>query len=50
MARKIFVDNRPDLFILVSGLSAFELAGQVGEPLTGWKNTFVLYPLSLYIP
>jgi predicted AAA+ superfamily ATPase len=48
MALKILADNRPDLFILVSGSSAFELAGQVGEPLTGRKKTFVLYPLSLY--
>jgi predicted AAA+ superfamily ATPase len=48
LALKILVDNRKDLTVLVSGSSSFELAGQVGEPLTGRKKTMLLYPLSLY--
>jgi predicted AAA+ superfamily ATPase len=34
--------------MLVSGSSSFELAGQIGEPLTGRKKTMYLYPISLY--
>jgi predicted AAA+ superfamily ATPase len=48
LALKILVDNCPELSILVTGSSSFELAGQVGEPLTGRKRTLPLYPLSLY--
>jgi predicted AAA+ superfamily ATPase len=48
MALKILVDQRKDLSILVSGSSSFELAGQIGEPLTGRKKTMYLYPVSLY--
>jgi predicted AAA+ superfamily ATPase len=48
MALKILADQRPDLHIIVSGSSSFELAGQVGEPLTGRKKTLLLYPISLY--
>jgi predicted AAA+ superfamily ATPase len=48
MALKILADRRRDLLVLVSGSSSFELAGQVGEPLTGRKKTMYFYPLSLY--
>ncbi|MDR3161039.1 MAG: ATP-binding protein [Spirochaetaceae bacterium] len=47
-ALKILTDHRPELSILISGSSAFELAGQVGEPLTGRKKDLPLYPLSLF--
>jgi predicted AAA+ superfamily ATPase len=43
---KILVDQVPGLHIIATGSSSFELAGQVGEPLTGRKRTLVLYPLS----
>ena len=43
---KILVDNTPKLKVIVTGSSSFELAGQVGEPLTGRKNTITLYPIS----
>ena len=46
MALKILVDQRPDLKVVVTGSSSFELAGQVGEPLTGRKRTLTLYPLA----
>ena len=46
MGLKILVDQRPDLKIFVTGSSSFELAGQVGEPLTGRKRTLTLYPLA----
>lgn len=46
MALKILVDQRPDLKIIATGSSSFELAGQAGEPLTGRKRTLTLYPIA----
>lgn len=43
---KIMVDQIPGIRIIVTGSSSFELAGQVGEPLTGRKITLTLYPIS----
>jgi len=44
---KMLVDKRPSLKIIVTGSSSFSLSGQIGEPLTGRKNTLVLFPISL---
>lgn len=43
---KILVDQKPDIFVIATGSSSFDLAGQVGEPLTGRKKTLLLFPLS----
>lgn len=43
---KILVDTVPDLNIIATGSSSFDLAGALGEPLTGRKRTVVLYPFS----
>jgi len=43
---KIIVDNFPDVQVLASGSSAFELSDKLGEPLTGRKWQYYLYPLS----
>ena len=43
---KLLVDHRPDLRIIATGSSSFDLAGAVGEPLTGRKRTATLYPIS----
>jgi len=43
---KVLVDTYPDLQILATGSSSFDLANQTGEPLTGRVNHFYLYPLS----
>lgn len=43
---KIMVDQLPRLKIIVTGSSSFELAGQVGEPLTDRKTTLTLFPAS----
>lgn len=43
---KLLVDTHPQLQIIATGSSSFELAGQVGEPLVGRKQTLMLYPLS----
>lgn len=53
---KILVDQIPNLRVIATGSSSFELSGQIGEPLTGRKNTLILYPVaqlefhSLYNP
>ena len=43
---KIMVDQVPDIQIIVTGSSSFELSGQVGEPLTGRKTTLTLFPVA----
>lgn len=46
MGLKIIVDQVPGIRLIVTGSSSFELAGQIGEPLTGRKHTLTLYPLA----
>jgi predicted AAA+ superfamily ATPase len=46
MALKIIVDQVPGIRVIATGSSSFELAGQVGEPLTGRKRTLTLYPIA----
>lgn len=43
---KLIVDNMPDVTLLVTGSSAFELRNRINEPLTGRKSTLHLFPLS----
>ncbi len=43
---KLFHDSFPGIQIVATGSSSFDLANQVGEPLTGRSLTFTLYPLS----
>jgi uncharacterized protein len=44
---KILHDNLPDLKIIATGSSSFELANQLKEPLTGRTWTYRLYPVAL---
>jgi hypothetical protein len=46
MGLKILVDHAPGLYIIATGSSSFELAGQVGEPLTGRKRMLKLFPIA----
>lgn len=46
MALKILIDQIPNLIIIATGSSSFDLAQQVGEPLTGRKRTINLFPFS----
>jgi hypothetical protein len=46
MGLKIIVDQVPNIRVIATGSSSFELAGQVGEPLTGRKITLSLYPMA----
>jgi predicted AAA+ superfamily ATPase len=46
LALKIIVDQLPGIRVVATGSSSFELAGQIGEPLTGRKRTLTLFPIS----
>jgi len=43
---KLFTDHIPEIQVIATGSSAFELANRLNEPLTGRKWEFQLYPLS----
>lgn len=43
---KILVDNFPDIQIIATGSSSFEIANEINEPLTGRKYELFLFPLS----
>ncbi len=43
---KLIVDNYPDIQVIATGSSAFELSGKLKEALTGRKYEYYLYPLS----
>ena len=43
---KLMTDELPELKIIVTGSSAFDISNMTGEPLTGRKYTLTLYPLS----
>jgi len=43
---KIIVDSMPDIRIIATGSSSFELAHQVGEPLVGRKWQYTLFPIA----
>lgn len=43
---KLIVDHLPHVRVVATGSSTFDLAKEVGEPLTGRKYTLRLYPLS----
>jgi len=43
---KILIDNNPNLKIIATGSSSFNLSQKVGEPLTGRKRVILLFPFS----
>jgi len=43
---KLIVDNIEGIKIIATGSSVFDLANKLGEPLTGRKHTFYLYPFA----
>lgn len=46
MGLKIIVDQIPGIMVIATGSSSFDLAGAIGEPLTGRKTTVILYPIA----
>lgn len=43
---KLITDRIPEIQLIATGSSSFELANQVNEPLTGRKWEYMLFPLS----
>jgi len=43
---KLLNDTKPNLQVIATGSSAFDLLNRTSEPLTGRKRLFYLYPLS----
>ena len=43
---KLIVDNFPQIQVIATGSSSFDLSNNISEPLTGRKIDFHLYPLS----
>ena len=43
---KLIVDHIPEMRVIATGSSSFDLARSVGEPLTGRKTTLKLFPLA----
>lgn len=44
---KLIVDSFPEVQVVATGSSSFDLSNQIVEPLTGRKYEFYLYPFSL---
>lgn len=44
---KILIDTYPEIQIIATGSSSFDLANKLAEPMTGRAIQFMLYPLSL---
>jgi predicted AAA+ superfamily ATPase len=44
---KLLVDHIPNLRILATGSSSFDLSGKLGEPLTGRQTPLFLFPLAI---
>ncbi len=43
---KLMIDSNQQLTILATGSSSFDLMNKTGEPLTGRKRSFMLYPIA----
>lgn len=43
---KLIVDNYPEIQVIATGSSSFDLSNKIKEPLTGRKIEFTLYPFS----
>jgi len=44
---KVLIDTYPNIQIIATGSSSFDLANKINEPLTGRSLEFKLYPLSI---
>lgn len=44
---KLLIDSFPNIQIIATGSSSFDLANKINEPLTGRNYEFSLYPLSI---
>ncbi|OHA39914.1 MAG: hypothetical protein A3G59_00615 [Candidatus Taylorbacteria bacterium RIFCSPLOWO2_12_FULL_47_20] len=46
LSLKLIADNRPDIQVVATGSSSFDLANKITEPLTGRNDKYHLHPLS----
>ena len=46
-ALKLLIDHFPEMIILVTGSSSFDLSNKIGEPLTGRNTLRNLFPISI---
>ena len=46
LSLKLLVDNRPDIQVIATGSSSFDLANEINEPLTGRNFKYNLFPFS----
>ncbi len=44
---KMLIDDNPNINVIVTGSASLELSGQIGEPLTGRKFEYLMFPISL---
>lgn len=47
LSLKLMVDHMPNIKIIASGSSSFDLSNKLGEPLTGRQHVLELFPLSV---
>jgi len=43
---KLIIDNMPDVQVIATGSSSFDLVNSINEPLTGRKYEFLMFPLT----
>lgn len=48
MGLKLLVDHFPEMKIIATGSSSFDLSNKLGEPLTGRNITRLLFPISIF--
>ncbi len=46
-ALKLIADHLPDIAVLVTGSSSFDLSNSLGDPLTGRHHVLTLYPIAV---
>jgi hypothetical protein len=44
---KLLVDHAPEIAVIASGSSSFDLSNRIGEPLVGRQKVSILYPVSV---
>lgn len=47
LSLKLIVENFPEIQVVATGSSSFDLSNQISEPLTGRKFEFLIYPFSM---
>ena len=47
LSLKLIVENFPEIQVVATGSSSFDLSNQISEPLTGRKYEFLIYPFSM---